>query len=1139
MYLKDVKKSFVIALIAGFMRSLDVYAEVSGPLLISGTTANGEVKEQLPAELIQLADAFRQPAPDTRPGCYWYWINDNISKSGITKDLEAMARVGIGRAYIGHIFDHNVPTDTPVGDVKFMSEVWWEAVQWAVKEADRCGVEIGFFNSPGWSQSGAPWVKPAQSMRYLASSETVVSGGQKIDMTLPVPQINTFPSIDGSKPVKAGVAFTAADFQDVRVIAFRQPLTEADDSLMKRAKISAPGIKECENLFDDSSDSVVKTDNKFLDINIQFDKTEKVQSLWLVTADVSYTLECTIECSVDGVKYRRIAGHSEERGHQGPKRKDPILVPFPQTESKFFRIKLKSSKPISVSSMALSSRAVVANYVRKQLGETSPSTKPPWNCYIWESQGDAGAGTAVKSSEVIDLSKHMNSEGKLVWDAPEGQWVVLRTGMIPIGTMCAPASPESAGLEVDKMNREHVRSLFDGMVGEFLRRTPAPDRKALKYVIADSYETGPQNCTDGFIEKFEKRYGYSPSRYLPVLTGRLVDTPDISNRFLWDWRRLVAESIAYDYVGGLREICAENKLILWLENYGHWGFPSEFLLYGSQTDQVGGEFWEIGNPLGNVECRAASSCANIYGKNDVYAEAFTSGRNFTQSPADLKHWTDWVYGAGVNHFILHVYIHQPDERKPGIIQWFGTEFNRHNTWFEQSKHFIDYMRRSTVMLKAGLPVIDVAYYIGENAPAMEGQREPGLPDGYDFDYINSDVLINTASVKDGRISIKNGPSYSVLVLPKQAEMRPEVVKAIQRLVKAGATVVGPKPSVSPSLQNYPESDKEVSTCANELWGKVDGNAVKQQTYGAGRVIDGLSLKEVFGITGLLPDAEVSGADNLICAAAGSGRIGIAKKGGIVFKHRAIADSDIYFLSNTSDRAVDIKALLRQSGRQPWLCDAIQGTVRKASAFTQKEGRISIPLKLDASESVFVVLSGKIASDASGAADSNTPARKELSVLSGPWTLRFNGQGAPESVILDKLIDLSAHTNAAIRNYAGTITYETGFNLPEEPAGDSIVLDLGGVGVIAEVEINGVNIGGIWTRPWEIDVRNAVRKGENRLCVRVANTWRNRLIADAALKPSERQSYVSQEYKSGGKTQLESSGIFGPVKVWKAGGIAVK
>jgi hypothetical protein len=358
----------------------------------------------------------------------------------------------------------------------------------------------------------------------------------------------------------------------------------------------------------------------------------------------------------------------------------------------------------------------------------------------------------------------MDKDGVLRWDAPPGEWIVRRAGMIPIGTYCRPSSDESGGLEVDKMSKEHVRSHFDAMMGEFLRRTPAAERTALKYVIADSYETGPQNWTDAFLTKFEKRFGYSALPYLPCIDGDVVGSVEITNRFLWDWRRLIAESIAYDYVGGLREVANEHGLKLWLENYGHWGFPSEFLLYGSMADQIGGEFWESGSVNGNTEMRAASSAARIYGRTDVYAEAHTSNRTFRQSPAALKRHTDWAFATGVNHFILHVFIHQPDERKPGIAQWFGTAFNRHNTWFEPGKAYIDYLRRSAVLLKTGRPVVDVAYHIGENNPIMTGPPTDQLPFGYDFDHINTDALTHRAKVVNGRIALENGPSYAVLVL---------------------------------------------------------------------------------------------------------------------------------------------------------------------------------------------------------------------------------------------------------------------------------------------------------------------------------------------------------------------------------------
>ena len=1111
-------------------------------VMLSGCSLTEQIADK-PKEMESVRRDFINPPAHTRPGCYWYWINNNISKSGITKDLEAMARVGIGRAYIGHIFNHKTKAEnksgdarfmTPDGDVKFMSDQWWEAVQWAVKEGGRCGVDIGFFNSPGWSQSGGPWVKSSQSMRSLAHSESVISGGREINQIIPLPEITTFPMSGGSKPEPTGPQFTAKDYQDVRLIAFRQPETESNDINMKELVAVSKKIADLHNLFDGSMQTYVtfpKGKELIIDLTLPDISTNKsgVQSVKIKPMDSRFKLGCRIESSVDGKSYHKIGDYSEERGHQGSKNKDFILIPFQASKARYIRLKFNLTKTTKFAELSLSRSAVLGGYVRKQLGETSPSTNPAWNAYLWPQQSEPVAGSILIKDDVIDLTSKMDQDGRLRWRAPEGNWVVLRMGMIPTGAQCHPSSPESCGLEVDKMNREHVEALFDGMVGEFLRRTPAKDRKALKYVIADSYETGPQNWTDGFTERFETQFGYSPEPFMPVLTGRIVGNADLSERFLWDMRRLIVEGIAYDYVGGLRDVCHKNDLTLWLENYGHWGFPSEFLLYGSQTDQVGGEFWVTGI-RNNVECRAASSCARTYGKKSVYAESFTSSANFKLGPGALKKWCDWIFGAGINHLILHVNIHQPQEKKPGIIQWFGTSFNRHNTWFEQSKGLIDYARRSAVMLKAGRPVIDIAYYIGENAPMMTGPRNPELPDGYDFDFINSDVLINRADVRDGRIVLPDGPEYAVLVLPEQKVMRPEVATAIKRLVDKGAVIIGPKPEVSPSLQNYPACDQTVAGIAADVWGDLDGVTVKMHKYGRGHVYNGVSLNQVLADIDLQQDVRVSSDSKIVCAAAGGGKVGIGSRGGIVFQHRRCNNAELYFLANTSNNALDFTASLRCAGRKPALWNAVTAEIIDAAAFAQSDGRTSLPLHLEPSESIFVVFEDTISTVRNGNTLSNNPAFTTVTTLDGAWSVAFEGQGAPHEIIFDSLVDWSKHPNSAIRNYSGKAVYSKKFLLQKTASNKRVVLNLGEVGVVATVFVNGKKAGIVWTSPWEIDISDLSVNGENDLKIQVANTWNNRLVADSKLPEEERRAYVSQPYRFKATDPLTKGGILGPVKI---------
>lgn len=306
-------------------------------------------------------------------------------------------------------------------------------------------------------------------------------------------------------------------------------------------------------------------------------------------------------------------------------------------------------------------------------------------------------------------------------DVPAGEWAILRTGMASTGVTNSPAAPEATGLEIDKMNREHVRTHFDAFIGKILERIPEADRRSFKVVVQDSYETGGQNFTDDFIARFEKCYGYDPVPFLPVFEGVVVGSAETSERFLWDVRRMVADAVSYEYVGGMREVCHEHGLTTWLENYGHWGFPGEFLQYGGQSDDVAGEFWSEGE-LGDIENRAASSCAHIYGKSRVYAESFTcAGAAFSRYPANMKQRCDRFFAEGINSTLLTLFISQLDDgRLPGVNAAYGNEFNRNNTWYPQLNTFIEYLRRCNFMLQQGLNIADVAYFVGEDAPKMTG-----------------------------------------------------------------------------------------------------------------------------------------------------------------------------------------------------------------------------------------------------------------------------------------------------------------------------------------------------------------------------------------------------------------------------------
>ena len=855
------------------------------PALVAGLIATSVWAGSLESD-------FTQPPETTRPRCYWYWMDGQITKDGITRDLEAMKRVGIGEGYIGIISGQ---AGTPVGSgPKALTDEWWGFIEHAMREGTRLGVDVGLFNSPGWSQSGGPWVKPSQAMRYVTMPELRLHGPQHFEGKLPVP---------------------AGEFQDLAVLAFPAPAGEGEV-----AKITS------------------RTPTQ-----VSFEMASPFTARSVTVLPVKpVNVAAELLASDDGKQFRTVKKFAIDRHNLGPGVGPvplaPIVATLPATTARFFE--LKFSAACEVGDIRLSPAARLESFAEKSLLKVFQDPLPPFDFYTWPTQLEPDVtNMVVKTNEVLDISRFASS-GTLSWDVPPGDWIVLRTALTPTGTKNSPAPPEATGYEVDKMNRTALKSHFDAYVGKLLKRLPAADRKSWKHVVADSYEQGPQNWTDGFAADFQKRYGYDPLRFLPVMTGRIVGSAEQSDRFLWDLRRLVADRVARDYVGALRDLCHENGLKVWLENYGHWGFPGEFLSYGSFSDEVGGEYWVTGD-LGSIECRAAASAAHTYGKPVVWAEAFTGGPAFINTPRDLKARGDWSFCEGINQFVLHVYIHQPWEDKvPGVNAGFGTEFNRHNTWFEQSKPWIDYLRRCSVMLQAGKPVADVAYFISEDTPKMTGQRKPELPAGYDFDYINADVIENRLVVKDGRFGLPDGMSYRLLVLPESVTMRPALLGKLRDLVAAGGVVFGLPPSHSPSLENFPNSDAEVKTLAREIWGNAELKQPGENPLGKGRVIWGKGLAELLATLGSKPDFESSAE--------------------LRFKHRQSEDADIYFVANPTAESLTATAAFRVGDKAPELWWPDSGRIERPAVYEAADGVVRLPLSFGPTGSVFVVFRDKAA-----------------------------------------------------------------------------------------------------------------------------------------------------------------------------------
>ena len=1035
---------------------------------------------------------FITAADSIQTSVYWYWLSGNVSKEGVVKDLEAMKKVGINRAFIGDIGLN----DVPYGKVKFLSDEWWDILHTALKTATRLNIKIGLFNGPGWSQSGGPWVKPEQTMRYLTSSQIMVKGPLLYNKQLVKPDVN---------------------FQDVKVLAYPVPADyDTDISALKPKLSSEQAIDSLSNLMDNNESTGVhfKQDQRFsVDINTQTPYT--VRSITISTLHRAVYFEGDIQVKINNA-YVTVKHFTVDRRSPAmnfgfiPWAK--AVVSIPATTAAGFRVLLtKISGNSGITELKFSSTSMIDSFMEKTLAKAWQTEDLTWNAYLWESQPDERSKYMIDPEKVVDISRYMTADGTLNWKIPAGNWIIERTGMTPTNSHNAPATPEATGFETDKMSKEHISEHFDAYVGQVLKRIPPEDRKTFTVVVADSYETGSQNWTDLLISEFKKKYSYDPTPFIPVLRGKVVGSANLSDRFLWDLRRLIADDAAFNYVGGLREVSHKHGLTTWLEPYGYFGFPAEFLQYGGQSDEVAGEFWLDGR-LGTLENRAASSAAHIYGKIKVSAESFTSaGATWRSYPASLKARGDRFFTDGINNTLLHVFIHQPEnDPKPGISAWFGTEFNRGNTWFFDMDVFVKYLKRCNLMLQQGQYVADVAYFIGEDAPKLMGVTDPELPKGYSFDYINGDVIKGSLSVKNGKLTLPNGISYSILVLPKLNTIRPELLSKIKELVQNGAVVLGPKPERSPSLQGYPQADKQVKSMADELWGNINGSTNKVNHYGKGLVISGMDMQEVFDLIKVIPDLK------------------IAKNDPVLFIHRQLRDGSVYFVSNQKNEPVNINAQFRVAGKKPELWDAVTGTIRDLPSFHQTATTTFLPIQLAANGSTFVIF--RKDGTTGDTTKSNYPVAEKGIDITASWSVSFNNKmgGPAKPVIFNTLTDWSQNSNDSIKYYSGAAHYRNTFKIKKIEKGASYIIDVGVARDIAKITINGIEMGGAWTPPYQLDITKALKQGDNQLEIRVVNTWVNRLLGDALLPADQRK--TSALFGPDARVGLEPSGLLGPVKI---------
>ncbi|WP_018631143.1 glycosyl hydrolase [Niabella aurantiaca] len=824
--------------------------------------------------------------------------------------------------------------------------------------------------------------------------------------------------------------------------------------------------------------------------------------------------------------------------------------------------------------------------------------------YKFRAGFDTVSGTIpLKQNAIIDLTKNFDGR-RLQWDAPPGEWIIIRYGWTNTGVVTSTTSDGWNGLSLDHLSPAAFE-LYNRSVIKPLIQTAKSAGNSVRYLQTDSWEMGVVNWTQAFPKEFSRRRGYDIKPFMPVLAGYLVESQELTNRFLYDFRKTVGDCILDNHYRLFYKTAHQHGMGIHPESGGPHSAPIDALQVMAINDFPQGEFWAMSNThrvsdAARLAVKQSACVAHTNGKRFVGAEGPTSiGPQWERSPRDLKSNIDRIFCSGVNRIVWHTFTSSPKEYGlPGNEYFAGTHMNPNTTWWNEAGAFTAYLNRASYLLQQGLFTADVLYYYGDDVPGFVFLKDefPQLNFGYDWDKCSRDVVLNRLSVVNGKILLPDGMQYRLLVLPEGKAISLDVLKKIEALVKAGMTVLGPKPAMATGLKGYPGSDSELRAIADRLWGKIDGTLVTENHYGKGKVIFGKDINTVLKSMQVTPDLSFTSAN---------------PKASLDYIHRSIDDADIYFLSNrfeyrayddfqyrylpeVPDRYEQMEISFRVSGRQPQLWDAQSGRVTDILNYREEKGRTIIPLHFEPGGSKFIIFKKEkavaphiieIVKDGTTLAALQSKLAPEFEPISfhrnnhliyarvhekGNYRIGWsNGQSALLNVsegaiekplsngwqlTLDKhwgkgrtyqLHDLKSWTmseDPALKYYSGKGIYKTRFHLSDkERKGKRIFLDLGNVQDLAVVRINGAEHSVKWCFPYRLDITDAIKTGENTLVVEVVNLWANRLIGDRGLPAEKRltQTNVVKFEKDGAEKLLRTSGLLGPVKFLLVPELAVK
>lgn len=1095
---------------------------------------------------LSIENIFNHPPESAKPWVLWYWMHGAISKEGLTADLEAMKEAGIGGAYLVCIYDttSKIPFDKPV---RQLTPEWWDMVNHAMKESKRLGLKLAMHVSDGFALAGGPWIKPEQSMQKLVWTKKYIRANNTTNVILEQPE-------------------TKENFyKDIAVFAYPANSENAfSDTVMVPSITTSTGEKAPYLAFPGDGLKTFKSDSNCW-IQYKYPKLFTLRSLKTITGANNYQSQrLIIQSSDDGIKFKTVLRLQPSR-HGWQDTDENYTFSIPATTARYFRFiyDMQGTEPgsedldgakwtpsLKIKGIYLSDEPVI-NQIEAKNGS------------VWRLAGNTtpqmvSANDAIKFKNIINLTGKMNKDGKLNWNPTSGNWVIVRIGHTSTGHTNATGGA-AKGLECDKFDADVIKLQFNNWFAKAFEKTDRGlAKEVLKIFYIDSWEAGSQNWSKKFSIEFKKRRGYDIIPYLLLMTGTPINDAATSEKILHDVRETIAELVNDVFYITLRKLADEKGCKFTAESVAPT-MVSDGLLHYKTIDYPTGEFW-LNSPTHDKpnDVFDAISAAHIYGKNIVQAEAFTTLRmNWSEHPGNLKVLGDRNFAMGINRMLLHVFTHNPWlDKKPGMtLNSIGLFYQRNQTWFNQSKAWIEYITRVSAILQQGKPVVDIAVFTGEEVPrrsilpdrlvntlpgifgkdrvesekkrlANEGQPQRTMPEGvshsanmadpenwtdalrgYKYDCFNPDALMQM-TVKNGKVVLPNGAAYTLLVIPGKHPMQPTtrmsltVAKKLLQLANNGANIVMAKEN----WQAFSNSnDKELKAILKELFSRKDKSA---------KIMAAPYYAETFAHFGLQRDVEIKGAPNTIA-----------------WTHRKTKEADIYFIANQSNKKISFAALFRVKDKSLKIYDPVTGKFFEDFELTTELKGINVVFDLDAGQSLLLTFSRTQKKDK---VYPHIKAPNHIIKLSNNWNVKFDTAfGGPKEVVrFDKLHLWDENNNSKIKYYSGSAIYSNLFVINNMRHSTIVWLELDKVYNIASVKINGIDCGTIWTKPFRLEISKAVRAGENKIEIIVSNTWANRLIGDRQLPENERVTWTTAPFRLEGKPLLPA-GLAEDVRIlWK-------